>query len=605
MTVRFCRYGFETMREREIISRTLQMIKPYRGWLAAAMVCMVMVAGFRAMQAYLVKPLLDEIFFNKDRLMLNLLPVVLVLVFVLKGFFYYGYSYLLSKVGQSVIKDMRNRIYEHIHSLPLSYFHRTPTGELISRVISDVTLIQSAVSHVLVGILKDFFQVIGLVGVIFYQDWKLALVSMLALPLVIYPIIQFGRRHRRLSTSSQQTVALVSNTLHETITGNRIVKAFCMEKEEVRRFADRLDRLFDITMKDISLVSISRPLMEVLGGIGIGLVLWYGGNQVLNGESTPGTFFSFLTALIMIYEPIKGLSGVNSTLQQGIAASIRVFAVLDTKSDVLEKPQAGVLPPIRQTVEFRDVSFSYDGKTEVLKKINLRVRAGEVLAFVGTSGGGKTSLINLIPRFADVSAGSITIDGVDIRDVTLHSLRSQLGMVTQQTILFNDTVRSNIAYGSLHATDEDVESAARSAYALDFIRHLPNGFETVIGESGARLSGGERQRISIARALLKDAPILILDEATSSLDTESEREVQKALDNLMRDRTTFVIAHRLSTIRHADRILVIQDGRMVEEGTHETLLPRGGAYKMLYDMQFSKTDDTIGGEKDGAQQGVT
>jgi len=574
------------MREKETLLRIYDAVKPYRPLLATAMIFMLLVAGLSAGQAYMVKPLLDEIFFNQDRFMLNLVPALLVLLFLVKGLCYYGYNYLLNKVGQSVIRDLRNRIYRHVQSLPLAFFHKTPTGELISRVISDVTLIQGAVSRVLIGLLKDFFQIIGLVVVIFYMNWLLALISFVFLPLLIYPIVQFGRKHRRLSTNNQQTTALVSNILYETITGNRIVKAFCREEYENRRFAAMLDRLFVIIMKDVRVSSMAHPLMELLGGIGIALVMWYGGTQVLNGVSTPGTFFSFLTALIMIYEPLKGLSKINSTLQQGIAASVRVFTLLDIKNDIDEKSDAGQLPAIRDAIAFKGVSFSYDDSNDVLKDINLTVEVGEVLAIVGPSGGGKTSLVNLIPRFCDVWQGSIAIDGHDIRDVTLKSLRSQIGMVTQQTILFNDTVRNNIAYGAFDCAEGDIIAAARAAHAYDFITGLPEGFDTVIGESGARLSGGERQRLSIARALLKNAPILILDEATSSLDTESEREVQKALENLMKNRTTFVIAHRLSTIRNADRIIVMQEGRIVEQGTHDSLLPMDGVYTTLYNMQF-------------------
>jgi subfamily B ATP-binding cassette protein MsbA len=454
-----------------------------------------------------------------------------------------------------------------------------------------VTLIQGAVSNVLVGIIKDTCQIVFLIVVIFYMNWRLALIAMILLPVIIYPIVNFGRRHRRLSRSNQQTTAQVSNILYETITGTRIVKAFCMEKYEIDRFAETLERLFNIVMRDVRIGAISRPLMQLLGGIGIALVVWFGGSQVLSGASTPGTFFSFLTALIMIYEPLKGISRVNSVLQQGIAAAERVFDVLDVEIGVDEKKDAVELPEVKNLIEFKDVRFQYDHKAEVLKGINLQVKTGEVLALVGSSGGGKSTLVNLIPRFFDVSSGSISIDGKDIRDVTLKSLRNQIGMVTQQTILFNDTVRNNIAYGSPGATYEQVKEAARAAHALSFIQHLPEGFDTVIGESGARLSGGERQRISIARAILKNAPILVLDEATSSLDTESEREVQQAIENLVQSRTTFVIAHRLSTIRNADRIIVIQEGKIVEEGTHDSLLPLGGVYKMLYDMQFR--DDAL------------
>jgi subfamily B ATP-binding cassette protein MsbA len=498
------------MKKQGTISRLLQYVKPYKSWLVISMVCMVIVASMAGAQAYLVKPLLDEIFFNKDGTMLKLVPLVIMGVFLVKGLFSYSYNYLLQKVGQSIIRDLRNLLYSHIQSLPLSFFQKKPTGELISRILSDVNLIQGAVSNVLVGILKDTCQVIFLIGVIFYQDWRMASIAMISLPLVIYPIVNFGRRHRRLSRGSQQTTAQVSNILYETITGNRIVKAFSMEKYEVSRFAKTLDELFAIVMRNTRIGAISSPLMEVLGGVGISLVVWYGGSQVLADKSTPGTFFSFLTALIMIYQPIKGVSAINNSLQQGIAAAERVFDVLDIQSEVAEKKDAIELPLIKDAIEFTNARFQYDEDTEVLKGINLKVKAGEVLAVVGTSGGGKSTLVNLIPRFYDVSSGSLTIDGTDIRDVTFKSLRDQVGVVTQQTILFNDTVRNNIAYGSLDASEEQIKDAARAAHALGFIQNMPKGFDTVIGESGARLSGGERQRISIARAILKNAPILIL-----------------------------------------------------------------------------------------------
>ena len=574
------------MPDKTIIFRILQTIKPYRNRLILAMISMIIVAGLSALQAYMVKPLLDEIFFKKDRLMLNLLPLALMLLFLVKGVFYYGYSYFMERVGQGIILDLRKKLYDHIQNLPLSFFTKTPTGELISRIISDVTLMQGAVSSALVGTLKDLFQALGLLTVIFYQDWKLALMSLIFLPLASLPIYRFGKKFRELSFSSQRTTASIANILQETIQGNRIVKAFSMEEYESKRFSERAGKLFRITMKDVQLKSLNHPLMELLGGVGIALIMWYGGNQVLNGHSTPGTFFSFLTALIMIYEPIKNISKVNNPIQHGLAAATRVFSVLDIKPEIADKPGAVELPPVQKEIVFKDVHFSYDGVTEILKGINLTVTPGEVIALVGTSGGGKTTLANLIPRFLDVTEGNISIDGRDIREVTLKSLRSQVAMVTQQTILFNDTVRNNIAYGDLEKSEEELAAVARAAHALDFINELPEGFETIIGESGARLSGGQQQRISIARALAKDAPILILDEATSALDAESEREVQKALENLMKGRTTFIIAHRLSTIKKADRIIVIKDGLIAEEGTHDTLLAKNGVYHMLYTMQF-------------------
>jgi ATP-binding cassette, subfamily B, bacterial MsbA len=573
------------MTNKELLKRVYQLIKPYRGSLALAMLGMVMVAGLSATQAYMVKPLLDRIFFEQEGSLLNILPFALVLIFLVKGIFYYLYRVLLESTGQGVIRDLRKSIFQHIHSLPIAFFHKTTTGELISRIISDVTLIQSAVSRAVVAILKDCIQAIALLGVIFYLDWQMALIMIILLPIAFTPIIHFGRKFRHFSTKNQQTVALISNVLHETIVGHRIVKAFGMERYESGRFSVLVDRLYGIIRRDIKLMSLQHPLMELLGGIAIAGIIWYGGHQVLSGNSTPGTFFAFLTALIMIYEPIKSISGINSTVQQGLAASVRVFGLLDVKPDIVDRPGAVLLPAFRNAIEFKAVNFSYDGNDHVLNNLSLKVPAGEVLAIVGPSGGGKTTLVNLIPRFFEVTQGKILLDGKDIREVTVNSLRDQIAIVEQQTILFNDTVRNNIAYGDLKRSEEEIVAAARAAHAYNFIQALPEGFETVIGESGARLSGGQRQRISIARALLKNAPILILDEATSALDTESEREVQKALENLMENRTTFVIAHRLSTIKNADRIIVMEHGQITEEGTHENLLRRHGTYEMLHRLQ--------------------
>lgn len=573
------------MRDMDLIKRLLRLTTPYRSQLVIATISMVVVSGLASAQAYLIKPLLDEIFVNKDRWLLNIFPLILTAVFLLKGVFSYISVSLLDTLGQKIVRDIRKKIFVHIHTLPISFFHNTPTGELMARVVNDTTLIQQAVSRALVGVFKDLFQVIGLVGVIFYLDWKMALTALIFLPLSFVPIAHFSRKFRRLSTTNQQTVAQVSNLMHETITGHRIVKAFGMEQYEAKRFSDTIDRLFSVIAKDIKINSLQSPLMEFLGGLGITAVIWYGGHQVITGQSTPGIFFAFITSIIMIYNPIKGVSNINSPVQQGLAAATRIFSLLDTEPSIQDKTGAKELPLFQDNLAFNNVTFAYDGKQPVLNNINLTVRAGEVLALVGTSGGGKTSLVNLIPRFFDVDSGSITIDGNDIRGVTMKSLRNQIAIVSQQTILFNDTIRNNIAYGDPNRSMEEISAAARAAHALDFILDFPDGFDTVIGESGARLSGGQQQRLSIARALLKNAPILILDEATSALDTESEHEVQRALENLMKNRTTLVIAHRLSTIRNADRIIVIQDGRIAEEGSHDDLLAKGGLYQTLHRMQ--------------------
>lgn len=574
------------MTNKEIVLRLYEVLAPYRSKLAIAMVGMVIVAGFNAAQAYMVKPLLDEIFVNKDKALLNILPLALLAIFLVKGVFYFIYSYLLEWVGQCVIRDLRNRIYAHLNRLSLSFFHHTPTGELISRIINDVNLLQGAVSHALIRILRDFFSVIGLLGVIFVMDWRLACMSMIFLPMAAAPIVIFGKKFRRVSTSFQQSIGEATNILHETIGGARIVKAFCMEKQEEKRFASQIQHLFNTLMMETKYRCLSHPMIEFMGGVGIALIIWFGGMQVLKGTSTMGAFMSFLTALIMLYEPVKGVSKINSTIQSGLAAATRIFNLLDIEPDIKEKPDAMTLPSFHEAVEFRDVSFSYEPDEPVLHGVNLKVRRGEILAVVGPSGGGKTTLANLLPRFHDVDSGAVLIDGHDVCDVTLHSLRSQMALVTQQTILFNDTVRNNIGYGSQDCSDEDIRRAADAAFALEFIEKLPEGFDTIIGESGSRLSGGQRQRMSIARALLKDAPILVLDEATSALDTESERKVQKALENLMKNRTTIVIAHRLSTIKNADRIIVMKDGRLVEEGTHDALLARDGEYNQLHRMQY-------------------
>lgn len=575
------------MNKNELFPKLIAVLRPYKPKLLIAMVAMMVVGGFNALQAYMVKPLLDEIFFNQNAQWLYLLPLGLLLVFLVKGVFYFIYSYLLETVGQSVIRDLRNRVYAHLNDLPLTFFHKNPTGELISRIINDVSLLQGAVSHALIRLIRDFFTVIGLLGVIFYMDWRLALISIFFIPMAALSIVVFGKKFRKLSTSYQTQIGEATSQLHETIAGVRIVKAFCMEGYEKNRFSGKMQRIMDTLMTEARYRCLAHPLVEFLGGIGMALIIWFGGYQVLQGNSTPGTFMAFLTALVMLYEPVKGVSRLNATIQQGAASATRIFALLDICPDIREAVDAVEMQPFHRGIVFDKVSFSYESGHRVLKNLNLRVNRGEVLAVVGPSGSGKTTLANLIPRFYEISDGSLCIDGVDIRQLSLASLRSQLALVTQQTILFNDTVRHNIAYGRSDCPEEEIVEAARAAYALDFIKELPFGFDTMIGESGARLSGGQQQRISIARALLKDAPILILDEATSSLDTESEREVQRALENLMQNRTTIIIAHRLSTIKNADRIIVLKDGHLVEEGTHAELLARNGEYSSLYHLQFA------------------
>ena len=561
------------------------MAKQYYMRFLFAAICMVVAGGLQSALPLIAKPAIDEIFMSKNIDALKWIPLAIIAIFLFKGLANYGQTILMSSIGLRIVTDLRNKLYEQIQKQSLSFFAEHPTGLLMSRITNDVQSVQTASSEAITALVKDTFMLIALVGVIFYMDWKLALIAMVVFPLTIYPISRFGKKMRKVTTSSQITMGTLNSLLQETISGTRIVKAFCMEKYESERFAAENERLFKYSMKAVSVNAISSPLMDFLGGLGIAAVITYGGYNVVQGHSTPGTFFSFIAALLMLYEPIKRLTNVNNTINQGVAGAERIFSVIDRTPDIEDRPGAVALPKISRGIDIENVTFCYE-TTPVLKNINLSIKAGEVIAFVGMSGGGKTSLVNLIPRFYDVSAGRILIDGHDIRDVSLQSLRGQIAIVTQQTILFNDTVRNNIAYGDIRKTDEDIYNAARAANAHDFILRLPNGYDSNIGELGTKLSGGEKQRISIARALLKDAPILILDEATSSLDTEAEIEVQEALDNLMRGRTTLVIAHRLSTIRNADRIIALVNGEIVEEGNHDALMEKKGEYYRLYNLQF-------------------
>lgn len=550
------------------------------------MICMLVMAGARSAIPFLIKPVVDDIFINKDMGMLKLIPIAIITIYLVLGFAMYYQEYLMSYVGQNIIRRFRNRLYDRIQDLPISFFQREKTGVLMSRVTNDVNIIKDMVSSAVTGSSKDFFTVVGLIFVIFYRDWKMALIALAVLPFAFFPIVALGRKVRKVTTHTQEAMGDLSSTLHETFAGNKIVKAFGMEGYEKERFFRKTRKLFKFELKTVRFKALSSPLMEFLGGLGIAMVIWYGGYKVISGTSTAGTFFSFMAAVIMLYAPLKKLSKLNNIIQQGLAGADRVFDILESESDIQEISNPVKFKRGPHHVIFKNVYFKYD-EVMVLKDINLDVRPGEILAFVGMSGGGKTSIVNLIPRFYDVSKGVILIDDIDIRDVSISSLRDQIAIVTQEPILFNDTVRNNIAYGNQNASDEGIENAARAAYAYEFIQNFPHGFDTNIGELGGRLSGGEKQRICIARALLKDAPILILDEATSSLDAESETLVQKALENLMKGRTTFIIAHRLSTVGYADRIAVIVDGRIVEEGKHEELISRKGQYFKLYQMQLS------------------
>lgn len=567
--------------------RMLGYVRPYVPRLLLAMLLMIGVSAMNGSVAFLVKPILDDIFIRRDAAQLAYVPFLVLAIYLGRAFFEFCHIYLMSGVGQRAIRDIRQHLYNHMQSLSLSFYLRHPAGVLMSRVMNDVTLMQSAVTDAATGLIKDFFTVLFLVGVVFYRDWKMAIVALVVFPMAIWPITRFGRRLRRTSTRTQEVMGSLSSHLQETISGAKLVKSFGAEGYEVERFTVRNQELFRLSMKVAKVAAVTAPLSDVFGGLGAAAVIYYGGYNVVNGYTTPGTFFSFITALFMLYAPVKGLSRINNIIQQGVAAGVRVFEVIDTLPEVREKPDAVTLPPVRNEIAFERVEFRYaPGGEPVLQDVNIRVPAGTMVAIVGSSGAGKTTLVDLLPRFYDPVGGAIRIDGVDIRDATLSSLRAQIAVVGQHTVLFNDTVRNNIAYGMPDAPMEKVIEAARRANAHGFVERMPNGYETTVGEQGLNLSGGERQRLAIARAILKDAPVLILDEATSALDTESERVVQEALDTLMKGRTTFVIAHRLSTVRNADVILVIEGGRIVETGRHEELLSRDSRYRTFYMKQF-------------------
>ena len=572
-------------RHKQLIS----MIKDSWSILFMAMGCMLVMSAGTAAAAYLLKPAIDDVFINQDVRMLKLIPAAIVIVYFFRSVAMYGQEYLMSYVGQNIIRRLRNVLYSRIQDLPLSFFQKEKTGVLMSRVTNDVNIIKAMVSVAVTGSLRDCFTIIGLTFVIFYQIWQLALIAFIVLPVAFYPILIFGRKVRKVSTGCQEAMADMSSFLHETLAGNKIVKAFGMEYYEKKRFFEKTRRLFKLEMKEVKARSISSPINLFLGGIGVAIIIWYGGSNVIAGDYTTGTFISFLAAVLLLYAPIKNLSKLNNAIQQGLAATDRVFDIIERESEVREQKNPFIIKPGPQSVTFKNVFFKYE-KEMVLKDININAEAGEILALVGMSGGGKTSLVNLIPRFYDVSKGAILIDGTDIRDCSISSLREQIAIVTQDPILFNDTIKNNIAYGNQNASNYEIERAAKAAYAYDFILSFTEKFDTTIGELGGRLSGGEKQRICIARALLKDAPILILDEATSSLDSESEALVQKALENLMKGRTTFIIAHRLSTVSYAHRIIVVVDGEIVEEGKQEKLIALRGEYYKLHQIQFNSAD---------------
>ena len=516
---------------------------------------------------------------------LHLLSIEILAVFLLRAITSFVSDYLGAYVGQGITRDLRSQLNDKLQRLPLSFFNHTPTGVMISRVVNDVRQVVNASADSVFSIFGDGLSLIALLGAAFYIDWKLALTAFVVFPVAVLPVMSFSKKMRKMTKRAQKQLGGLTVLLQETYQGNRVVKAFGMEDYERRRFDLELRRLFKTYMRVVVIRAFTSPMIEVMGAFAIVAVLWWGTSSVVAGTRTPGSFGAFVAAMLLVYQPFKRLTGTNNDIQQGMAAAERVFEMMDTPTDVPEAPDATVLGPGNHSIDFRGVDFRY-GRDWVLRDVTFSIGAGQVIALVGMSGGGKSTIADLIPRFYDPQNGAIEIDGIDLRRLTINSLRSNIGLVTQHTFLFNDTIRNNIAYGGQERSEDEIIAAARQANAHDFISRLPNGYETVVGELGVRMSGGERQRIAIARALLKDAPILILDEATSSLDSEAERLVQQALELLMENRTTLVIAHRLSTVRRADRIMVLVHGRIVEEGTHDELLALGQEYRKLHDLQF-------------------
>ena len=566
--------------------RLLNFLRPYIWpYLVLAVVCMLAHSATSGAMPFITKHVFDDIFAKKDQTVLGVLPVLIIGIFFLRGMMSFGQDYLMAYISGRIVTDVRNKLHAHTQSLSLSFFQRHPTGTLISRITGDVSAASGALSDAVISVMRESTSLIALVVAAFVMDPWLALIAFVVFPASVLPVIKMGKKIRRFAKKGQIKIGLLLALLQETIQGTRIVKAFGMEGYEQERFVRESERLFKLGLRTTRLRAVVTPAMELLSAFAIGGVVWYGGYSVIAGTRTQGQFMAFLTAMFLMYQPFKKLASTNAIVQQGAAAADRVFELFDTQSDVQERPHALAAPRFSREIAFQDVNFDY-GHKPVLRNIDLKIGAGEMVALVGVSGVGKSTLADLIPRFYDVTSGKIALDGMDIRDLKLESLRSQIGIVTQQTFLFNDTVKNNIAYGDRSKDMEHIIAATKAAYAHDFIMALPQKYDTIIGEMGLKLSGGERQRLAIARALLKDPPILILDEATSSLDSESERLVQEALERLMAGRTALVIAHRLSTIHRADRIVVLVNGNIAEEGTHEELLQLKTEYHKLYTLQL-------------------
>jgi subfamily B ATP-binding cassette protein MsbA len=564
-----------------------EFLRPYTPRLGLAIACMAVVAATTAANAWLMQPMLDRVFVAHDERLLLVIPAAIIVLAFLKGIGNYGQSVLMSKVGFRVVADIQSSLFARLMRADIAFFHANPTGTLMSRFTLDAGMLRGAATDLLANIGKEAVTAAFLIALMFYQDWMLALIAAVVFPVAFRPIVNLGKRMRRVSTNTQVETGLLMTLLNQSFQGARHIKAYGMEAYETNRARTMIDKIARLLQRAARTRAISSPLMETLGGVAVALVILYGGHQVLSGARTPGTFFSFITALLLAYQPLKSLAGLNTSLQEGMSAAQRIFAVLDLEPSIQDAPRARDLVVKGGEIRFDDVHFVYANGAVALDGIDLLVPAGKHVALVGASGAGKSTVLNLVPRFYDIASGSIAIDGADIRQVRLSSLRAAIALVSQEVTLFDDTVRANIAYGRLEASETEIVDAAKGAAANEFIRALPEGYDTLVGEHGVKLSGGQRQRIAIARAMLKNAPILLLDEATSALDTESERQVQAALTALMQGRTTVVIAHRLSTVIHADLIYVMDGGAVVEQGTHAELLRREGVYARLYALQFA------------------
>ena len=559
-----------------------------------AVICMIIVSATTAINAWMMQPVLDDIFINKDKSLILVIPLAILIIAIIKGISSYIQSILMSFVSYKIVADLQNHMFESLIKCDISFFSKTNSGTLISRFLADVGALSKGVHNVIINIIKDFFTLLFLIGVLFYHDPKLALISLLIFPLAIYPISRIGKRLRKISKNTQIGFGMLTKRLTESLQGIKTIKSFNAEQIEREKVDKEVENIFQLTYKSSRVNSISRPLMETLGGLAIAVIIYVGGSQVISGTTTPGTFFSFLTALLMAYQPIKSLASLNATLQMAMAAAERIFNIIDTRPLIAEKGSNKdhlLKNGTAYSINFSNVSFSYENADKTtLQNINLEIKKGEKVALVGYSGAGKTSLLNLLPRFYEIKKGKITINGIDIKDLSFNFLRNHFSLVSQDIVLFDDTLKYNICYGQKNINSRRVLDACKKANCEEFIKKFPNGFNETIGEKGVKLSGGQKQRIAIARAFLKNSPFLLLDEATSSLDSRSEKKIQTSLDKLMKNKTSLVIAHRLSTIIDADKIILLQNGKIEDIDKHSNLLKKSKIYKNLYELQFKKNN---------------